>query len=457
MPKPTRPIVARHRRAAATSLTVVLVAVGAPAVADPPSDDDRRSAQDGVTAAEGDVATIEAELAGLRVRGADAQVAVQSAAEDYASAQVALDQATAEVDAAQAGLDSAAAEEGAARSLLGAVYRAGQQSSGALDLLGAVVGAQGVDDLVGRDQALRVVGRQATGAVDRHASAKAVADSARARSAAALDRQHTLSQRASDALAAAQQASADLDAATSGAAARRDVLIARLATARATSVEVERERQDALDAQRAQEREDRARTARQGAAPVVPVAPTAPVAPVAPAAPVAPVPPPVAPSAPDPAPAPAPPPAPAPGPTPPPSAPPPSAPQTPPGGGSTGSSQGQAAVDWARSKIGSPYVFGGTGPGYDCSGLTSRAWATVGVDITRTSRSQYARVGKVGYDALRPGDLVFYGSNAQDPSSIYHVAIYAGGGQMIEASRPGVPVRITPMRWEQTMPYAGRP
>ncbi|WP_069388233.1 C40 family peptidase [Cellulosimicrobium cellulans] len=119
--------------------------------------------------------------------------------------------------------------------------------------------------------------------------------------------------------------------------------------------------------------------------------------------------------------------------------------------------QGQAAVAWARSKIGSPYVFGGTGPGYDCSGLTSRAWASSGVDITRTSRSQYQRVAKIPYAELRPGDLVFYADDPSDPSTIRHVAVYAGGGTMVEAPRPGVNVREVPMRWADAMPWAGRP
>ncbi|MEN5076177.1 C40 family peptidase, partial [Isoptericola cucumis] len=120
--------------------------------------------------------------------------------------------------------------------------------------------------------------------------------------------------------------------------------------------------------------------------------------------------------------------------------------------------QGREAVAWARSKIGIAYQWGGTGnPGYDCSGLTSGAWNAAGVWITRTSRSQYLSVGKVSYDQLRPGDLIFYANDTSDPSSIRHVAIYSGNGMMVEAPRPGIAVRETPVRWDDAMPSAGRP
>ncbi|MNL82016.1 Peptidoglycan endopeptidase RipA precursor [compost metagenome] len=64
---------------------------------------------------------------------------------------------------------------------------------------------------------------------------------------------------------------------------------------------------------------------------------------------------------------------------------------------------------------------------------------------------------KISYDQLRPGDLIFWASNTSDPSSIYHVAMWVGNGQIIEAPTANVPVRVTSMRWSSTMPYAGRP
>ncbi|WP_212760244.1 C40 family peptidase, partial [Promicromonospora citrea] len=143
----------------------------------------------------------------------------------------------------------------------------------------------------------------------------------------------------------------------------------------------------------------------------------------------------------------------------------PAAPEPPPvvppptSGVSSGSAaRGVGAVAWARGRLGAPYRLGAAGPThYDCSGLTMTSWASQGVDITRTSRSQYLAVGKVGYDALRAGDLIFYGTDPADPSSIYHVAMYTGGGMMIEATLPGRPVSENPLRLADAMPFAGRP
>jgi cell wall-associated NlpC family hydrolase len=85
------------------------------------------------------------------------------------------------------------------------------------------------------------------------------------------------------------------------------------------------------------------------------------------------------------------------------------------------------------------------------------SWRKAGVNINRTSRDQYKQVKKISYDSLRPGDLVFWATDPGNPSSIYHVAMWAGNGQIIEAPRPGLTVRLTAMRWAGTMPYAGRP
>ena len=113
---------------------------------------------------------------------------------------------------------------------------------------------------------------------------------------------------------------------------------------------------------------------------------------------------------------------------------------------------------WAQTKIGLPYIWGGVGPdGYDCSGLTMSAWRTAGVNLARTTRDQYKQVLKISYNELRPGDLVFWSTDPNNADAIYHVAIWAGNGQIMEASKPGDPLRITSMRWGSTMPYAGRP
>ena len=102
----------------------------------------------------------------------------------------------------------------------------------------------------------------------------------------------------------------------------------------------------------------------------------------------------------------------------------------------SGSAVGAAAVEAAKSQIGTPYVWGGAAPGgFDCSGLTSWAYRQAGLEIPRVAADQ--TVGRqVSYQELQPGDLVLWSG---------HAAMYAGGGMMIEA---GSPVQMNPVRTE---------
>lgn len=119
-----------------------------------------------------------------------------------------------------------------------------------------------------------------------------------------------------------------------------------------------------------------------------------------------------------------------------------------PGGGTSGgggtpppvykgptSTQAEKVVAFAYAQIGKPYVFGASGPNsYDCSGLTSAAWASVGISIPRTSQEQWASLPHVPTSAMQPGDiLVFNGAG--------HVGIYVGGNMMIDAPHTGLDVQ----------------
>jgi cell wall-associated NlpC family hydrolase len=101
------------------------------------------------------------------------------------------------------------------------------------------------------------------------------------------------------------------------------------------------------------------------------------------------------------------------------------------------SGRAAAAFSAAQSKLGTPYVYGATGPSaFDCSGLTSWAYAQAGVSIPRTSEAQ-SGIGTRIYSQsdLQVGDLVFFFND------LHHVGLYAGNGQVIHAPRPGTVVR----------------
>jgi peptidoglycan DL-endopeptidase RipA len=131
--------------------------------------------------------------------------------------------------------------------------------------------------------------------------------------------------------------------------------------------------------------------------------------------------------------------------------------------------RGQLVVKAALKYLGTTYAWGGgnaNGPtrgirdygvadrfgdykkvGFDCSGLALYAWAQQGVYLPHYSGYQYNYGTKVSKSNLQPGDLVFYAYNTSNPATIHHVAIYMGGGKMVEAPQSGSVVKISPMRW----------
>lgn len=114
-------------------------------------------------------------------------------------------------------------------------------------------------------------------------------------------------------------------------------------------------------------------------------------------------------------------------------------------------SQVQIAIGWARRELGKPYVFGGAGPNaFDCSGLTSFVYAKAGVYLPHSAAAQYNATARIPLSALQPGDLVFY------YSPISHVAIYIGGGQVLQALNPSAPVEISGLYWDGSPVGAGR-
>ncbi len=95
------------------------------------------------------------------------------------------------------------------------------------------------------------------------------------------------------------------------------------------------------------------------------------------------------------------------------------------------------AVDFAVAQIGKPYVWAASGPdAFDCSGLTMAAWAQAGVSLPHFSAAQYTYGHHVGYDELKPGDLVFLYSD------IHHVELYIGNGLAVSAPQEGEPIKV---------------
>ena len=102
-------------------------------------------------------------------------------------------------------------------------------------------------------------------------------------------------------------------------------------------------------------------------------------------------------------------------------------------------------VSVARQQIGTPYVWGAENPGraFDCSGLVKYVMSWLHVDLPRTANEQAYSGIKVGrdLDRMKPGDLLTFGSGRR----ITHIAIYAGNGKYVHASRPGVGVVESPL------------
>jgi cell wall-associated NlpC family hydrolase len=141
------------------------------------------------------------------------------------------------------------------------------------------------------------------------------------------------------------------------------------------------------------------------------------------------------------------------------------------GGGRAAPGSVRRVIDRALSQVGVQYVWGGgngRGPttgipdafgsplnrvGFDCSGLMLYAYSGAGVALPRVSRNQFHAGRKVPLSNLKAGDLVFY---QRGSAPIHHVAMYIGGGQMVEAPYTGADVRVVPLRRAGLLPQATR-
>lgn len=400
-----------------------------------------------------DVSAIQASLVLADQRLSAAAVRAESASEAYNGALWRLRQARDAYRAARVEAARARRTVAVQRDRIGALAARSYQEAGDLGALSAVVGADGPQAVLDRYAAFQGASSSMEADYRRFEATDSLARSFEAQAEQARTAQAERTEEARRARSSAASAAESAQAEAAAIAAEKDALVRELARAQNVSVSLARTRQAALEQvaqQRAAERSRRraealARTQalaeqrvpatrdrrptqverpgttdRPGREPNRPGrasddtgAGGSDPAPRRDSPPPQPAPEPV--PAPEPAPAP---------------------------GGSGGARQ---AVRFAQAQLGEPYQWAAAGPGsWDCSGLTMMAWASAGRSLPHYSVAQYSAGVPITVSELRPGDLVFWSSNG-GPSGIHHVAMYAGGGQIIHAPRTGRPVTLESM------------
>lgn len=117
------------------------------------------------------------------------------------------------------------------------------------------------------------------------------------------------------------------------------------------------------------------------------------------------------------------------------------------------------AVKYAKRQIGKPYQYGAAGPdAFDCSGLQMASYLHAGLTLPRVAADQYAGSGPTySLDQAQAGDLLFFASDVTQPSTIYHVAMYVGGGQVLDAPHTGASVEERQLWTTDLLPLVVRP
>ena len=454
----------RHGHGVVATAVVALACTLAPSVlADPvdQSDIDRSKASERSTSTS--IASLEARLAQESSNLEEAQIKAQSANEDYLAAVDELNKATKDAQTAQANADSAASSTTSARSDLGSiVVQTYQESGNPLDPLTPYLTSESLADLADADVALTRAGEKNNAKVQNVEALEAVATSMQTIADQKVKAKEAAKTSAETAKTDAETAANEAQSAVTTTRTNRQSLITQLAAQRNTTVELETKYQNQVEAERKAREEAAAQAAAKAASEKAAADLAQKQAEQAAAQPQesAPAPQeqasrpspgqqssaqePATTSQPEPeaaeedtAPAPAPAPEPAPAP-------------------SRSGSAASTAINAAMGYLGTPYVWAGeSAAGLDCSGLTMVSYEAAGVYLTHSSRVQYGEGTQVPLDAAQPGDLVFWSSDGSQ-SGIYHVAIYLGDDQMIEAPTFGMTVRVTSMRYSGVMPYAVR-
>jgi cell wall-associated NlpC family hydrolase len=399
-----------------------------------------------------DVAGIKAALVQADLRMQAAAVRAEQAAESYNGARWHLQQAQRDARVADRHAAIASADAQHQRRSYAATVVASYEMGPSLSPLSAVTGATGLAGVVTRMSTLQNAQDAMDHTYDSFRASSTLAGVASTQAETARARAAALATRARQARDAAAAAAAAADSETRAIAAQKTRLIRHLARLQHVSVSLAERRQAGIEqaareaAQRAAEVAARRAAARQAAARAAAQAAQQAAQAAAQQAqqstgsnsgptdsPPTSVP--------------------TPGSTEPSNPPAPPTPPAPPAPASGAS----AAISFARQQIGDPYVWGATGPNaWDCSGLTMGAWRAGGISLPHYSVAQYQASTPISSGALRPGDLVFWGSSGS-PSSIYHVALYVGNGMIIQAPRTGRDVEEVSMYYWIAPNFFARP
>lgn len=513
-----------------TSALVAAVALAATltpvAAADPVSQDDIDQAKANEATTSSSIADLEAQIAQLSVDSDNAQVAAQTANEDYLTALDELDAATADAETAQTNADEAAEKTEAARSDLGqVVVQTYQDGDGALNALTPYLSTDSWGDVSDDDVALTRAGENTDAEVQKVEALQAVADTMQSIADQKVTEKKTAADDAALAKTKAETAATNAETAVTNAETKRSSLITQLAEQRNTTTALETKYQDQLEAERKAREEAAAKAAAEKAAQTqaakdevakaqeaaksdqvaesdaTPSASATPTDEASAAATEEAAAEPAQESTAD----------------------------------AEAAAEAQASADAAatakaaadakatadaeaaaaaeaqkkaeeeaaaqaaaqkaaeeqaaaqaaaeqkaaeeaaaqaaasankadtaiaaaQTYLGVPYVWAAESySGVDCSGLTMLAYQQAGVYLTHSSRVQYGQGTAIPLSEMQPGDLIFY-SHDGTQAGIYHVTMYLGNGQMIEAPVPGSVVRIASVYYSGgIMPYAVRP
>jgi cell wall-associated NlpC family hydrolase len=381
---------------------MALVAVPGVAAASPtnPSDSQLGQAQQAQADAAAQVGSISAALAAAQAQVDAARAQSAIALDTFQGKQAEFEVAQAAADAAAAAAEQARADLAQARSDIAVFARSSYVQGSTSPTLEALMTSDGPAQMVERAALLEAAGAHQGDVVVRFTAAEQSATAADAAARTALDQAAALKQQAADALAAAEALEVSARQQAADLAAQQTAVQQQLEQAQQTLLGLEGARDAAQQyaAQQYAAQQSANRAVYSGAVTTA---------------------------------------------------------------GAGSASAVETAISAARQYLGTSYAWGGgslSGPsegwgidagivGFDCSGLTRYAYAQAGISVPRNSSAQFSALPKVSRNDLQRGDLVFWATDTSSASTIHHVAIYLGNGQILEAPESGSVVRITSMRW----------